>query len=185
MSPLSAMHSYLRRVLGITALSALACIACSGSSGGTISNSGSNSGSDSGSDAASSAGGQDVAPTCKDGSGNPAASCAVSPVGTTCSLGDASTCTPLTKLEVYADDGKNGVCLHLVYSNNCASEVYADTCIATTSLANGWQCWTSSVSPGSTIDVSECHATGKYFTVATTSSGALDLDEQKCPAPMP
>jgi hypothetical protein len=100
-------------------------------------------------------------------------------------MGDANACTPLRKLEVYADDGKSGVCMHLVYENDCTAEIFADTCIETTALPKGqdWQCWTSSVLPGFTIDVSGCHATGSYFEVATTSSGALDLDEKKCPAP--
>jgi hypothetical protein len=159
-----------------TLVIATSAIACGGSSGGS---GGGTDGSD----------GPAVAPTCLDGAGNPAASCAVTPEGTTCSLGDANACVPLTQLDVYADDGTNGVCLHVVYTNECQEEIYADTCIQNTEVAPGgavgWQCWTSSVLPGFTIDVSQCHATGSYFEVATASSGGLDLDELKCPAPTP
>ena len=82
------------------------------------------------------------------------------------------------------DDGKNGVCLHLVFENDCTSEIYADTCIEhedNGEIEN--ECWTSSKPVGTTIDLSQCHATGKYFQVATTSAGQLDIDEDKCPAP--
>ena len=122
--------------------------------------------------------------TCLDGAGNPAATCAVDPQGDICAMGDANACVVLTKVEVYADDGKNGVCLHLVFENDCTSEIYADTCIEhedNGEIEN--ECWTSSKPVGTTIDLSQCHATGKYFQVATTSAGQLDIDEDKCPAP--
>src|SRR5260221_224453 len=123
-----------------------------------------------------------------DAAPKPTPSCALPPTGTTCTLGDAGACVPLTQVEIYADDGKSGVCLHLVFTNDCSGEIFADTCIehqdpGATTL--GMQCWTSSVLPGSTIDVSQCHATGNYFSVATASSGQLDILEQKCPAPTP
>lgn len=131
-------------------------------------------------------------PTCFDGAGKATSSCALAPQGNVCSMGDANSCTPLTTLEVYADDGKNGVCLHLVFKNQCSAEIFADTCIehagngnASSDAGTEWQCWTSSVEPGFSIDVSQCEATGNYFYVATTSSGQLDIDEQKCPAPTP
>ena len=127
-------------------------------------------------------------PTCFDGAGKPTSSCALTPQGNVCSMGDANACTPLTNLEVYADDGKNGVCLHLVFKSQCSTEIFADTCIEHKGQGDGgtqWQCWTSSVEPGFSIDVSQCEATGDYFYVATTSSGQLDIDEQKCPAPTP
>ncbi|MGH7285615.1 MAG: hypothetical protein ACRELY_29195 [Polyangiaceae bacterium] len=129
-------------------------------------------------------------PTCFDAAGKPTSSCALTPSGNVCSMGDASSCTPLTMLEVYADDGKNGVCLHLVFKNECQAEIFADTCIEHTgdSFSDGgtdWQCWTSSIEPTFAIDVSQCQATGNYFSVATTSSGQLDIDEAKCPAPTP
>jgi hypothetical protein len=103
-------------------------------------------------------------------------------------MGDANMCVPLTQLEVHADDGKVGVCLHLVFTNQCSNEIFADTCIEhkepnLPTLSE--QCWTSSVLPGATIDVSQCHATGNYFFVSTTSSSTLTTLEQKCPAPTP
>lgn len=127
-------------------------------------------------------------PTCFDGAGKPTSSCALTPQGNVCSMGDANSCTPLTTLEIYADDGKNGVCLHLVFKNQCSDQIFADTCIehaGTGDAGTEWQCWTSSVEPGFSIDVSQCQATGNYFYVSTTSSGQLDIDEQKCPAPTP
>jgi hypothetical protein len=125
---------------------------------------------------------------CYDESASPTDQCAITLSPDVCSLGDANSCVPLTKVEIFADDGMNGVCVHLVFENQCSSEIFADTCIehqdpGATQL--GEQCWTSSVTPGFTIDVSQCHATGKYFFVSTTSSGSLDIDEQKCPAPTP
>lgn len=128
-------------------------------------------------------------PTCFDGAGKPTSTCAVTPTGNVCSMGDSNSCTPLTKLEVYADDGKNGICLHLVFQNNCANEIFADTCIEHQdqggASGTSWQCWTSSVEPGFPLDVSQCAATGNYFYVSSTSPGQLDIDENKCPAPSP
>lgn len=129
-----------------------------------------------------------TAPTCFDGAGQPTSTCALTPQGDICSMGDANSCAPLTTLEVYADDGKNGACLHLVFSNQCSDQIFADTCIEHQGSAAGataWQCWTSSIEPGFAVDVSQCEATGNYFYVSTTSSGQLDIDEQKCPAPTP
>jgi hypothetical protein len=124
--------------------------------------------------------------TCYDAQGNVTAACATTLTGTLCPAGDANACTPLVRTAIYADDGKNGVCVHLVFANECGSEIFAYTCIG---LAPGAvpdqleQCWMSSVDVGGTIDVSECHASGAYFSVATASSGQLGLLMQKCPAP--
>ncbi|HVY46810.1 MAG TPA: hypothetical protein VHB21_13075 [Minicystis sp.] len=125
---------------------------------------------------------------CFDGKGNASASCALEPKVDTCSLGDANACVPLSTTKVYADDGKNGVCIEVVFDNQCGQEIFADTCIQHQDpgeSAPTWQCWTSSVDDGFTIDVSQCHATGEVFTVATKDGGALDIDEMKCPAPTP
>ncbi len=125
-------------------------------------------------------------PQCFDAAAKATDVCAFAPTGDVCSLGDANACTPLTQIQVYADDGKNGACLHLVFQNNCSGEIFADTCIERTNAATGKvssQCWTSSVLPGFKIDVSQCQATGKYFQVASLSSGQLDILEQKCSAP--
>ena len=46
-----------------------------------------------------------------------------------------------------------------------------------------WQCWTSSILPGGSIDLGQCHATGNTFFVSTTNEGDLDILEQKCSAP--
>lgn len=126
-----------------------------------------------------------VSPTCLDGAGKPTSSCAVTPSGDICELGDANACTALSKLDVYADDGTNGVCMHLVFDVTCETEAFSYTCIEhqDPDEAPSWQCWTSSSVPGSKIDVDQCHATGKYFHVASTSSGQLDIDQMKCPAP--
>ncbi len=126
--------------------------------------------------------------TCYDAMSKPTSSCALTPTGDICAMGDANACTPLTQVDVYADDGKNGVCLHLVFTNECQGEIFADTCIQhqdPPATMPTQQCWTSSVLPGGTIDVSQCHATGSYFSVATASSGQIDILEQKCPAPSP
>ncbi|HEY8078040.1 MAG TPA: hypothetical protein VIF62_28130 [Labilithrix sp.] len=121
--------------------------------------------------------------SCFDASGAPTSTCAVALDVVRCPLGDANVCTPLVKTETFADDGKNGVCVHVVFENHCSGEIYADTCIEQSGGRR--QCWTSSVLAGEAIDVSACNATGHVFDVATTSAGALDLDEAKCPAPMP
>jgi hypothetical protein len=124
--------------------------------------------------------------TCFDAAGKSTTTCAVTPVEDLCSLGDANSCVTASTVAVYADDGKNGVCLHLIYENNCPDEIFADTCIEHISKkgAKEWQCWTSSVLPGFPIDVDQCQATGRYFEVASKSSSQLDIDEMKCPAPM-
>jgi hypothetical protein len=127
--------------------------------------------------------GGDIAPTCLDANRNPTSTCAVEPKGDICEKGDATSCVNLTKIEVQAGSAKDGACLHLVFENDCSSEIFADTCVEMKGGDFPDQCWTSSVSPGLTIDVSACHATGKYFQVATTSSGELDLDEKACKAP--
>jgi hypothetical protein len=127
--------------------------------------------------------GGDVSPTCLDASGNPTSTCAVTPKGDICDKGDATSCVNLTKVEVQAGSGKDGACLHLIFENDCSSEIFADTCIEMKGGDFPEQCWTSSVLEGFTIDVSACNATGKYFQVATTSSGALEPDEQACKAP--
>jgi len=90
----------------------------------------------------------------------------------------------LQTVGVYAATASTGVCLHLVFLNTCQVETYSDTCIETTGNAQGWQCWTSSVVPGSTLDVSECDTNGKYFFVSTESSGLLDSLEPQCAAPL-
>ncbi len=142
--------------------------------------------SSSGSGAPADSGTGTTGPTCLDANGQPTKSCAVTPAADTCALGDANHCVPLEKLVVLADNGQSGPCIHLVYQNECSKEIYADTCIEHTGTGSGssWQCWTSSVLPHATIDVSQCQATGKYFFVSSTSSGQLDIDEQQCPAPM-
>jgi len=124
-------------------------------------------------------------PTCFDAANQPTATCALTPTGDVCSMGDANACTPLTTLEVHADDGSNGVCLRLVHTNDCNAEVFADTCIEydDPQLGMGWQCWTSSTLPSFAIDVSHCHATGSYFFVASTSQGQLATEKQACNAP--
>jgi hypothetical protein len=172
--------AHMRSFVFFALFSSVLVLACSGSTSSI-------NGTGSGGDGGTSGGSSSVAPTCLDGAGKPAASCALMPTGNECSLGDANACTPLTKLEVYADDGKNGVCLHLVYDNTCGKEIFANTCIENTESGGkkGWQCWTSSVLPGFQIDLSQCHATGNYFNVVSTSAGQLDIDNQKCPAPAP
>jgi hypothetical protein len=128
--------------------------------------------------------GGSTTPTCLDASGQPTTSCAVTPSANTCAMGDANHCVPLVKLEVEAGSTESGPCLHLVYDNQCASEIFADTCIQYQDAAGTtWQCWTSSTPSGATIDLGQCQATGKYFFVSTASSGQLDIDEQQCSAP--
>lgn len=158
------------RLLALATLLA-APMACS--SGSTASGAGADSGTST------------TGPTCLDANGQPTQSCAVTPSADTCALGDANHCVPLTQLEVLADNGQSGPCIHLVYENDCSKEIFADTCIEheDTGPGSSWQCWTSSVLPHATIDVSQCQATGKYFFVSSTSSGKLDIDEQQCPAP--
>ena len=114
---------------------ALAAIttACGGSSASSIDSTGDGGG---GGTPGSSAGA--VTPSCLDGTGKPTSACAVTPKANVCSLGDANACLTTTALEVYADDGKNGVCMHLVYRNDCSAEVYADTCIGTKDFS-GWE----------------------------------------------
>jgi hypothetical protein len=125
----------------------------------------------------------DVEPTCLDAEQNPTSSCAVQPKGDICDKGDATSCVNLTTIEVQAGDAKDGASLHLIFENDCSSEIFADTCIEMKGGDFPEQCWTSSVDPGFTIDVTADHATGKYFQVASTSSGGLDLDEKACHAP--
>jgi hypothetical protein len=154
----------------VSALACAVCLAC-GSSNGTSPNNA-----------------MSGAPSCFDASGVPTTSCALTPSGNVCGLGDANACVPLTKVEVYAATGDKGACLHLVYTNQCADEIYADTCIEHDAAVDGgppsWQCWTSSTLPSATIDVSQCGATGRYFFVSTTSSGKLTVYETNCPSPM-
>ncbi len=141
------------------------------------------------SDSTPSGSGPGAGPVCYDGSGARTSTCAVSPSGNTCSMGDANACVPLTTVEVYAPSAAKGACLHLVYTNDCGQEIYADTCIehsaSTDAGPASWQCWTSSILPGDVIDVSQCDATGRYFFVSTTSSGKLTVYESSCPAPTP
>jgi hypothetical protein len=127
--------------------------------------------------------GGDVTPTCLDASGKETSTCAVTPKGDVCAKGDAISCVNLTKIEVQARSAKDGTCLRLVFENDCDGEIFADSCIETKGGGVPDQCWTSSVLPGATIDVSARHATGKYFQVATTESGSLELDEKSCNAP--
>lgn len=158
----------LQTAAGTAALALLA--ACSSGSGGTGTGSG---------------GSGPTTTTCLDASGQPTSTCAVTPAGNTCARGDANPCVPLRTLEVEAGSGQSGPCLHLVYDNQCPGEIYADTCIQhqPDKFGSTWQCWTSSIPSGGTIDVSQCNATGKYFFVSTSSSGQLGVDEQLCPAP--
>lgn len=158
------------RLLGMMVVSASLLAACGSNGGG-----------------AGGGGSSGTETTCYDAASKPTSTCALTPSGDVCAMGDANDCVPLTKVEVYADSGGTGVCLHLVFENQCSGEIFADTCIAHQDPGEttpGEQCWTSSVEPGFTIDVSQCHATGKYFFVSTASSGQLDILEQKCPAPM-
>jgi hypothetical protein len=119
---------------------------------------------------------------CLDGAGQPADSCAVTPAEEICSLGDANACASVEREEVWADDGENGVCLHLVIRNVCDTTLYTYTCIDHVSPDSepGAQCWLSTTPRNMTIDVSECDATGAYRRVSTTESGKANLLHDKC-----
>jgi len=128
-------------------------------------------------------GGGAVAPTCYDAAGSPTSDCAVTASANICSRGDANSCLTLQTVGIYAATGGAGVCMHLVFNNTCSTEAYSYACIGTTQYPEGYECWTSSTLPGFTVDVSQCDATGDYFSVATSSSGLLSTLEQQCSAP--
>jgi hypothetical protein len=124
----------------------------------------------------------DSTPSCVAFSGKSVA-CPVKVSKLACASGDADSCEVPTLVQVTVG-GNTSPCLHLVFTSGCSEEAYATTCIQFT-LGGGtqWQCWTSSTLPGSTVDVSQCDATGKYFHFASTSSGELTVLNSSCPSP--
>jgi hypothetical protein len=123
----------------------------------------------------------DSTPSCVDLSGKTEA-CPIKIAPLSCAKGDADSCEVPTLVQLTVG-GHTSPCLHLVFTNGCASETYSTTCIeyATTGLMS-WQCWASSTTVQQTVDVSECNATGRWYHFGTASSGELNILNMQCPA---
>jgi hypothetical protein len=114
---------------------------------------------------------------CYDAAGKPTDTCPTQLVASTCATGDANDCLAPELVEFYADDGKNGMCAHLVLRNVCDSTIYSIECIDMPAR----QCWWSTTVSGLAVDVSQCGLTsGKLAYVANRSSGVLQLQQEKC-----
>ena len=125
----------------------------------------------------------EISRTCT-GAAGPLASCPIAVTGTYCDQSDAKSCVVLAAEEVAV--GKDGACLRLVYRNRCDRVIYGETSIEYQSATRDrltWQNWTSTVWPGSDIDVSQCGATGRYRQIATFGSSASTLVDAQCPLP--
>jgi hypothetical protein len=124
----------------------------------------------------------DSTPSCVDTAGKTVA-CPVTVSNLACAKGDADSCEVPTLVQI-TTGGDMSPCLHLIFTSGCSTETYATTCIENTGFGPPqWQCWTSSTLPGDTVDVSQCHATGKWFHFASTSSGELNILNTQCPTP--
>lgn len=119
---------------------------------------------------------------CLDADGNPTAVCELEPDRQPCTLDETADCGILTTEEVWADDGEAGPCLRLVIENRCEDVLYTWTCIERQEAPAepDWQCWLSTTPPGFDVDLSECHATGRYAHYGSLSDGTLDIIDERC-----
>ena len=152
----------------------LALVACGGSRGGG--------GDDDDDDAGDGdADGDADDPRCLDAAGDPTDACAVDPAREACDLDETEGCAPPTLIEVWADDGESGPCLHFVAENGCDETLYSWTCIEhDQGGGTSWQCWLSTTLLGGEVDVSQCAATGRWAHYGSTSSGTLDVIDARC-----
>jgi len=110
--------------------------------------------------------------------------CPIQVTSTPCPDTAASACAVLTLEEVRTGADSGGACLHLVVANRCGRTMYSDTCIEHTGERGAeWQCWRSTTSPGGSVDVGQCNATGRYRRYSSLSRGEVDILQTLCPHP--
>lgn len=132
-----------------------------------------------------------AARTCFDAENKPTTSCPVPFSPTECTAPDANlACATIVteelRVQPSSSSANSGNCVHIVVRNDCASTMYSYTCIEFT--ADGKvrsQCWQSTTSPGKSVDVGQCQATGRFSRVSSLSSGGLTVLKGQCPPPSP